>query len=98
MSKQEFKKSETFDFSTSIEYASAAIVSKTIIKNPKGNVTLFAFDKGEELSEHTTPFDALVQVVDGKAEIIIDKKSYLLEKKQKYHYASKCTTCLKSNR
>ena len=80
MSKQEFKKSETFDFSTSIEYATAAIVSKTIIKNPKGNVTLFAFDKGEELSEHTTPFDALVQVVDGKAEIIIDKKSYLLDK------------------
>jgi quercetin dioxygenase-like cupin family protein len=46
-------------------------VSRTLVKAGKGNVTLFAFDAGQELSEHTTPFDALVQVVDGTAEITI---------------------------
>jgi quercetin dioxygenase-like cupin family protein len=72
MNKKEFSKGKLFSFAESIEYSDQAIVSKTVLKNPKGNVSLFAFDKGEELSEHTAPFDALVQIVDGVAEIIID--------------------------
>jgi quercetin dioxygenase-like cupin family protein len=55
----------------SIEYADGSVVSKTIVKKPAGNITLFAFDKGEGLAEHSSPHDALVQLLDGKAEIMI---------------------------
>jgi len=54
-----------------IEYQAAAVVSRTLIKKPTGTVTLFAFDEGQELSEHTAPFDAMVMVLDGRAEITI---------------------------
>jgi quercetin dioxygenase-like cupin family protein len=57
-----------------IDYQTGTVVSKTIIKRPTGTVTLFAFDKGEGLSEHTTPFDALVYLADGEAEITIAGK------------------------
>lgn len=63
-----------------IGYQTASVVSKTIIKQPTGTVTLFAFDKGEGLSEHTTPFDALVYLVDGEAEITISGKLNLVKK------------------
>ncbi len=82
MSSNEFSKSQVFGFSTSVEYAEGAIVSKTVLKKETGNISLFAFDKGEALSEHTAPFDALIQVVDGKGEIIIGGKPYLLESGQ----------------
>jgi quercetin dioxygenase-like cupin family protein len=61
-----------------VEYQQAAVVSKSLIDKETGTVTLFAFDKGQGLSEHTTPFDALVYIFDGKAEIIISKVSYHL--------------------
>ncbi|MBE0639355.1 MAG: cupin domain-containing protein [Bacteroidales bacterium] len=70
--------SEIFGLKNSVEYASGAIVSKTIIKKSSGNITLFAFDESQELSEHTAPFDAVVYVMDGKAEIAIDKKPFIL--------------------
>lgn len=66
------------DFSNSIQYEPGGIVSKIIMKNTAGNVTLFAFDKNQQLSEHTAPFDALVQIVEGKAEILINKEPFLL--------------------
>lgn len=52
-------------------YQDGAVVSRTVVKQQTGTVTAFAFDAGQELSEHTAPFDALVQVLDGEAEIII---------------------------
>ena len=55
----------------SVEYQAESVVSKTLVKKTTGTVTLFAFAEGQGLSEHTTPYDALVQVLDGKAEIII---------------------------
>lgn len=64
--------------SDSIEYSDASIVSKTIIKKSGGNVTLFAFDKGQELSEHTAPFEAMIQVVDGQAEISVNRVASLV--------------------
>lgn len=54
-----------------VAYQDGAVVSRIILKRETGNVTLFAFDAGQELSEHTTPYDALVQVVDGEAAITI---------------------------
>jgi quercetin dioxygenase-like cupin family protein len=53
------------------EYAEGAIVSRTLTKGKGGSFTFFAFDQGQELSEHSAPFDAYVQVVDGEAELII---------------------------
>jgi quercetin dioxygenase-like cupin family protein len=61
-----------------MEYQEGAVVSREIIRKETGTVTIFAFDKGEGLSEHSAPFDALVQVVDGKAEIIISGKSNIV--------------------
>ena len=79
MATNEFTKSEVFTFSESVDYSAGAIVSKTVIKKDTGNISLFAFDRGEALSEHTAPFDAVIQVVDGRGEIIIGGKSYFLE-------------------
>jgi quercetin dioxygenase-like cupin family protein len=59
-----------------VNYQDAAVVSREIIKKPTGNVTLFAFDLGEGLSEHTAPFDALVQVLEGEAEITVAGKAH----------------------
>ena len=54
-----------------VEYQTAAVVSRVILKNPGGTVTAFAFDAGEGLSEHTAPFDALIQVTEGEASVTI---------------------------
>jgi len=79
MSAIEFEKSKIFSFSDSVEYASGGILSKTVLKKETGNISLFSFAKGEALSEHTAPFDAMIQVVDGRGEIIIGGKSFVLE-------------------
>ena len=57
-----------------IDYAADSIVSKTILDKPVGTITLFAFDEGQKLSEHTAPYDAVVQVIDGRAELTIGGK------------------------
>ena len=74
--------SEIFDFCHKADYSADGIVSKRIIQKPTGNITLFAFDKGQELSEHSAPFDALVQVLEGKVQILINRQPYNLEKGQ----------------
>ena len=62
-----------------LDYQAGSVVSKEIIKKEKGSVTLFAFDKGQGLSEHTAPFDAFVYILDGKAGINIAGKSHSLK-------------------
>jgi quercetin dioxygenase-like cupin family protein len=57
-----------------VEYQDGAIVSREIVRGKTGTVTLFAFDRGQGLSEHTAPFDALVQVLDGEVELLIGGK------------------------
>ncbi len=63
-----------------VSYQDGSIVSRTVINRPVGTVTLFAFDKDQSLSEHTAPFDALVQVLDGSGEIKISGKPHVLKK------------------
>jgi len=58
-----------------IDYQDDSVVSREIIRKDTGTVTLFAFDRGQGLSEHTAPFDAMVQVIDGEAEITISGES-----------------------
>jgi len=64
-------KGTAFNLEAYVDYADASVVSKTLLKKEIGNITLFAFDKGQGLSEHTAPFDAVVQILDGSAEITI---------------------------
>jgi quercetin dioxygenase-like cupin family protein len=59
-----------------VSYQADAIVSRILVKRDTGNVTLFAFDAGQELSEHTAPYDALVQVVEGEAAITVAGRPY----------------------
>ena len=62
-----------------IEYVPNAVVSKTIIKKSTGNISVMSFDSGEGLSEKTSPFDTFAQIIEGKAEIVIDNVCHLLE-------------------
>ena len=57
-----------------VNYAEGSVVSKTLLDKKTGTLTLFAFDAGQGLSEHTSPYDATVQILDGEAEITIDGK------------------------
>lgn len=71
-----------FSISDIVEYSSGSVVSKSFLKKPGGNISFFAFDKGEGLSEHTTPHEALIQIIDGAATISINKIPYQLSQGQ----------------
>ena len=62
-----------------VRYQDDAIVSKTLVKGETGSVSVFAFDRGQELSEHTVPFDALVYVLDGEAQIRISEAAHRVQ-------------------
>ena len=72
-------KSEILDIAGLATYQTGAVVSRQVTKAAGGNVTLFAFDEGQELSEHTAPFDAFVHVLEGEAEIKIAGQPYQLK-------------------
>ena len=65
--------------SSVVEYQDGAVVSRTLVKKSTGSVTVFAFDRGQELSEHTVPHDAFVQVIDGEAEITVSGTAHRLK-------------------
>jgi quercetin dioxygenase-like cupin family protein len=64
-------KGKAFNLEQFVDYADGSVVSKILLKKEIGNITLFAFDKGQGLSEHTAPFDAVVYILDGQAQITI---------------------------
>jgi len=68
---------KNFELTSLVDYGSESIVSRTIHKSDSVTMTVFAFDKGQELSEHTAPFDAYVQVLDGEVELTIGGKPVL---------------------
>lgn len=71
MENNKFNNARAFSFNESISYSDGGIVSMRVLEKSAGNVSLFAFDKGQKLSEHTAPFDAMIQVTEGEAEIVI---------------------------
>ena len=75
-----FAYATVFNIAGEVDYASGGIVSKQIIKNQAGNVTLFSFDKEQGLSEHTAPFDALVRILDGEVEIHVPHALHAVER------------------
>ncbi|HAK00072.1 MAG TPA: cupin domain-containing protein [Bacteroidales bacterium] len=74
-----FATSKILQFSSDVEYSLGGIVSKRVLEKTTGNVSLFAFDKGQKLSEHSAPFDALVQVIEGEVDITINKEPFCLK-------------------
>lgn len=76
----DFPAAEAVDLSDMVEYQSGSIVSRTILKKESGTLTLFAFDAGQSLSEHTAPYNAYVQVLDGEVELVVDGKSIKADK------------------
>ena len=72
-------KSEVLHMADLASYQDGSVVSRQITKGEAGNVTLFAFDEGQELSEHTAPFDALVHVLDGQVEVMISGRPFDLK-------------------
>jgi quercetin dioxygenase-like cupin family protein len=79
MSTGEVEKSKIINTAEIVEYASASIASKTILKKITGHIDVISFDAGEKLAEKFSPFDSFVQIIDGRAEIIINKDSHSLE-------------------
>lgn len=74
-----FEKGIILDLAQLIDYSEGGVVSKQILKSIPGNITLFSFYKGQGLSEHTAPFDAMVQIIEGKAQIRIGGKPFDLK-------------------
>ena len=74
------EKATIYETEKLVEYQEGSVVSKEIIKKETGTVTVFAFDKNEGLSEHTAPFDAMAQVIDGTLELTIDGELFTLTK------------------
>ena len=64
-------KVKALNLKTLVDYAAGAVVSRTLLKKESGNITLFSFDTGQGLSEHTSPFDAVVEVVEGQGTFVI---------------------------
>lgn len=73
---------ELINLKDHIEYSPGSVVSKTLKQNPAGTITLFAFDAGQGLSEHSAPFDAVVQVIDGEGNFVIGGEDHELREGQ----------------
>lgn len=79
MMTNEFEKGKSINLRDSIEFSSGGIVSKTVLKRETGNISVFSFDKGEGLTEHTSPFDAVIIGLEGEGEIRIDGRPNTVE-------------------
>lgn len=74
----EIAEAQAFPLLGLVNYQEGSVVSRVILKRDKGNITVFAFDEGQGLSEHTSPFDALVQAIEGEAEVTVAGKPIAL--------------------
>ena len=93
----EFEKSKALIIVEIIEYVPDSVVIKTIIKKTTGNISAVSFDTGEKLEEKTSPFDTFIQIIDGKAEIVIEDKSNLLETGQSIIIPAHSRNSIKAN-
>jgi len=79
IARSEIPEAQAFSLSSLVDYQVGSVVSRVVLKREKGNITIFAFDEGQGLSEHTSPFDALVQDVEGEAEVTVSGKTIALK-------------------
>lgn len=89
--------SKKIDLLNDTDYQDNSIVSKALLKKPSGNITFFAFDEGEQLSPHSAPFDALVHVIDGTAEIMIGEDFHNLNAGEVIIMPANITHAVKAN-
>jgi len=94
---KEVEKSKALIIVEIIEYIPNSVVSKTIIKKSTGNISIMSFDSGEGLTEKISPFDTFAQIIEGKAEIVIDGKSHLLESGQGIVIPAHLSNLIKAN-
>ena len=94
---RDIEKSKAFIIVEIIEYVPNSVVTKTIIKKSTGNVSAEAFDTGEGLSEKISPFDTFAQIIDGKAEIVIDGLSHFLNTGQSIIIPAHTPNIIKAN-
>lgn len=79
MENKSFDSAKVFELSKEVEYSPNGIISKRVLEKQTGNISLFSFDTDQRLSEHTAPFDAFIQVIEGTAEIFIDGTPFRVE-------------------
>jgi len=94
----EIQESAPFIMNEEVEYAPHSIVIKTIMRKITGTVSAIAFDAGEVLTGRILPFDSLIQVIDGSAEVVIDDKSNFLEVRQSIIIPAHTSNALKANK
>ncbi|SHE53092.1 Cupin domain-containing protein [Arenibacter palladensis] len=97
MENTEVEKSKTFIIVEIIEYVPNAVVIKTIIKKTTGNVTAVSVDTGENITEKISPYDRFVQIIEGRAEIVIDNNSQTLETGQSIIIPANSKNTIKAN-
>jgi quercetin dioxygenase-like cupin family protein len=97
MDNPEVEKSKLFIIVEIIEYVPNSVVIKTIIKKTTGNVSVVSVDSGEALTERTSPFDNFIQVIDGRAEILINGKPHLLDTGQSIIIPAHSRNTIKAN-
>ena len=93
----EIEKSKAHIIVEIIEYMTNAVVIKTIIKKSTGNISVMSFDSGEGLTEKTSPFDTFAQIIEGKAEIVIDKVASILQAGEGIVIPAHCPNFIKPN-
>jgi quercetin dioxygenase-like cupin family protein len=93
----EIEKSKALITVSIIEYVTNSVVIKTILKKSTGNISVMSFDSGEGLTEKTTPFDTFVQIIEGKAEIVISAVSHLLQTGQSIVIPAHASNLVKPN-
>ncbi|MCV9385980.1 cupin domain-containing protein [Reichenbachiella ulvae] len=97
MSNQEQEKGKDFIMVEIIQYIPNAVVTKTILRKTTGNVTLSSFDSGQGLTEKHSPFDTLIQVIDGQAQVVIDDQSHQLDTGQSLVIPAHSRNSIKAN-
>jgi quercetin dioxygenase-like cupin family protein len=97
MNNIEVEKSKVFNIIEIIEYMPNSVVSKTITKKPSGNISISSFDIGEGITEKISPFDTFIHIIDGRAEIVIDGKTNILETGQLIIVPAHISNIIKAN-
>ncbi len=79
MNNNELEKAKTYISVEIVQYIPNSVVTKIILKKSTGNISVMSFDSGESLTEKTSPFDTFLQIIEGKAEVVIDGESFILD-------------------
>ena len=97
MNNNELEKAKTYISVEIVQYIPNSVVTKTILKKSTGNISVMSFDSGESLTEKTSPFDTFLQIIEGKAEVVIDGESFILDAGQSIIIPAHKSNIIKAN-